>query len=74
MSTSLPELIEEFQKIMSQAVDLAAETQAAVQQIPDLSISEAPSKITTIFDMCAEGMKKFQEASAKAEEIQGVLR
>ena len=70
---NLLELIEEFQKIMANIANVTEETNTQVKQIPDVSIAEAPAKINAIFDLCAEGIKGFQEASAKAEEIQKVL-
>jgi len=66
-------LVEEFQQLMNQIKNLAAETQAQVQQIPNVSMTEAPSKVNSVFEMCAEGSKSFVQASAKAEEIQKLL-
>jgi hypothetical protein len=70
---SLFELVEEFQQIMKNTANLVEETKAHVQQIPDISLSEAPAKLNTIFDLCTEGINAFQKASAKAEEIQKTL-
>jgi hypothetical protein len=66
-------LVEEFQQLMNQITILAGETQAQVQQIPNVSMAEAPTKVNAVFEMCAEGNKAFVQASAKAEEIQKLL-
>lgn len=69
----LLELIEEFQQLMNQIMDLTEETNAEVKQMTDLAIPELPAQINAILDLCAEGSSNFQKASALAEEIRRIL-
>lgn len=71
---NLIDLIEEFQSIMKEIVELTEESRVRANQIPDLPIGEAAPKIDELMDLCNDGMKAFQKASAKAEEIYDVLR
>lgn len=68
------ELIEEFQALMKQIMELTEETNVEVTHIRDIAIGEAPARINAILELCAEGSRSFQKASALAEEIQTVLR
>lgn len=69
----LLDLVEQFQQLMNQVVDLAEETKAEVQQLPEVGMREASAKINTIFDLCDHGSTNFKKASELAEEIKRTL-
>jgi hypothetical protein len=71
---NLIDLIEEFQSIMKEIVELTEESRVRANQIPNLPIGEAAPKIDELMELCNHGMNAFQKASAKAEEIYDVLR
>jgi hypothetical protein len=70
---ALLDQIEEFNAAMDKILEIVDECKSLSQQIPDASISEAPSKLKVIYDMCADGKSALDNAIGQAEDIQKTL-
>jgi methyl-accepting chemotaxis protein len=70
---ALLDQIDEFQTTMNHILEMVEESKALASQIPEASLSEAPSKIREIFEACENGVKALQEAIGQAEDIQRTL-
>lgn len=70
---ALIDQVEEFQVTMNKVLELVEETKGLAAQIPNMSISEAPAKMRTIFDLCADAVTGLQNAASQAEDIQRML-
>jgi hypothetical protein len=70
---ALIDQIEEFNATMNKVLEIVDECKSLSQQILDASISEAPSKLKAIYDMCADGKNVLDNAIGQAEDIQKTL-
>jgi hypothetical protein len=73
MIMALIDQIEEFNSTMDKIVELVEECKTLAKEIPDVSISEAPAKVKSIYDMCADSKSSLDTAIGQAEEIQKTL-
>jgi hypothetical protein len=65
--------IEEFNATMDKIVALVEECKNLAKAIPEVSISEAPTKVKSIYEMCADSKGALDAAIGQVEEIQKTL-
>lgn len=61
--------VEDFQKTMSQMLELIEDAKSQAGQLPDASLAEARSKVQQIYEICDEAIKTLNVATGQAEDI-----
>jgi hypothetical protein len=64
---------DQLQSILSQSIDLFAEAKSRAYHLLSCSISEQDREISSILDICSDGMSKLQKSLIKIESIQALI-
>jgi hypothetical protein len=70
---ALLDQIDEFQATMVKVMELVEEGKALAAQLPDVSASELPAKVKTVYDVCSDGISLLRNALEQTEDIQRSL-
>ncbi|MFB2918557.1 MULTISPECIES: hypothetical protein [Aerosakkonema] len=70
---SIKEECELLQSLLGQAISLIAEAKSSADGLEDCGLSEMDGQISSILDICSEGMNCLKQSQEKIELIQGMF-
>jgi len=70
---SIQEKCELLQSLLSQAISLIAEAKSSADRLENCGLSEMDGQVSSILDICSEGMNCLKQSQEQIELIQGMF-